>query len=740
MSSDYTQQQSLGGLERAEQLSMQSTQPPSEVEGYRVDKLLGQGAFGQVWLAHDLNTGRQVAIKFYLNRGNVNWSLINREVKHLVNMSTGRYIVQVLNVGWEAEPPYYVMEHLENGSLEDMVRAQGSLSIPHSAKMFREIAEGLSYAHSKGVLHCDLKPANVLLDHDWRPRLADFGQSRMSDEQTPSLGTLFFMAPEQADLEATPDSAWDVYALGAIAYCMLVGSPPYRTPEVVETLDTADSLSARLERYRETIRKARKPRLHYRRRGIDKSLCQIIDRCLSANPERRYSNVQQVIGALDSRARSRTRLPMYLMGIVGPILLLLLMLFFSSRSISVARNETIQSIQDWSVRSNKDQSLYAAQYLEGEIGSLFKLVEEEAQESELRTLLADVSSEGKSLLDTLADGQSHPDEAEKLQKLPEQKQLFDYLSARLETILAEQDANSAIFNTIFVNNARGTNVGICFANPEEQTSKSPVGRNFAYRSYFTGKRADALPTLPPSSFDPTRYTHLSSSFRSTATGKWKVGISSPIWPSQSNGDHSDEEPIGVLVLTINLGNFKLLVEDSESQSERFAALVDGREGNGQGILLQHPFLTKLERSNDNTLTPQIDPRFFSRLTGSEGITNYKDPSAKFDGGEEFEGDWIAALKQVQLPRKAATSKEQRDKSDLWVLVQEPRTAVTEPVEELGAKLLRETYMEFAALLAVMLVLWFCVFRLGQSALRGGGGKGSGNFPSSSFGSTIDSGH
>ena len=131
MSSDYTQQQTLGELHKAEQLSLQLTVPPAEVPGYRIERLLGQGAFGQVWLGRDLNTGRQVAVKFYLHRGGVNWSLLSREVKHLVNMSTGRHIVQVLGVGWEAEPPYYVMEFLENGSIEDLVRARGALGLPN---------------------------------------------------------------------------------------------------------------------------------------------------------------------------------------------------------------------------------------------------------------------------------------------------------------------------------------------------------------------------------------------------------------------------------------------------------------------------------------------------------------------------------------------------------------------------------------------------------------------------------
>ena len=95
--------------------------------------------------------------------------------------------------------------------------------------MFREIAVGLMHAHGKGIIHCDLKPANVLLDQDGHPRLADFGQSRLSHEQGAALGTLFYMAPEQADLRAVPNAQWDVYALGAIFYHMLTGSTHFAT-------------------------------------------------------------------------------------------------------------------------------------------------------------------------------------------------------------------------------------------------------------------------------------------------------------------------------------------------------------------------------------------------------------------------------------------------------------------------------------------------------------------------------
>ena len=88
-----------------------------------------------------------------------------------------------------------------------------------------DVATGLVHAHGKGVLHCDLKPANVLLDQDGKPRLADFGQSRLSTEQAPALGTMFYMAPEQADLAAAPDVRWDVYALGALLVLHVDGRP-----------------------------------------------------------------------------------------------------------------------------------------------------------------------------------------------------------------------------------------------------------------------------------------------------------------------------------------------------------------------------------------------------------------------------------------------------------------------------------------------------------------------------------
>src|SRR6059058_6211027 len=166
MSSDFTFQQTPADQQRSKDLSLQHTRPPAEVPGYQTQGFLGAGAYGEVWVGLDRNTGRKVAIKFYLHRKGVDWSLLSHEVEKLAFLSADRYVVQLLDVGWDAEPPYYVMEYVEHGSLEDLLVKQGQLPAAQATEIFRETAVGLMHSHGKGVLHCDLKPANVLLDQD----------------------------------------------------------------------------------------------------------------------------------------------------------------------------------------------------------------------------------------------------------------------------------------------------------------------------------------------------------------------------------------------------------------------------------------------------------------------------------------------------------------------------------------------------------------------------------------------
>jgi serine/threonine protein kinase len=110
MSIEHTQRQSDDDVQRARELSLAGTRPPADVPGYDAERLLGRGAYGEVWIAVDRNTGRRVAIKFYLHRSGVDWTLLSREVEKLVYLSADRYVVSCSSgVGFGTA--YYVMEY-----------------------------------------------------------------------------------------------------------------------------------------------------------------------------------------------------------------------------------------------------------------------------------------------------------------------------------------------------------------------------------------------------------------------------------------------------------------------------------------------------------------------------------------------------------------------------------------------------------------------------------------------------
>jgi len=745
---DHTLNQTVGEQMRAEELSLRATVPPAQVPGYRLDRLLGQGAFGQVWVGSNLNTGRTVAIKFYLHRSGVNWSSLTREVKNLVSMAGNRFIVQVLEVGWDAEPPYYVMEYLENGSLDDLIRARGAMSPARAVELFSDIASGLNHSHGKGVLHCDLKPANVLLDQDWLPRLADFGQSRLSNEQTPSLGTLFYMAPEQADLNAVPDARWDVYALGAIFYCMIVGSPPYKTPDTVTTLDTAASLPERLKRYRDTIFKSHFPRAHHRVRGMDRWMVGIVDRCLAKKPEDRFANVQQVLAAIERRQMARLRRPLMLLGIVGPILLMTVMGYFYSQAVSVAARESSNQLREWALQSNLFAAKFAARTLESEMASLFKLIEEDARKSELEELfvgcvdeaLTRVDKENNNLLHSLAAEKTSPEIKQQLVQLDSRNRLEKYLEKRFAEIMSHDDGSKrpAHFDSMFVTDRYGTQLAAAFSSDPQTMS---IGSNFAYRSYFSGQKLDLDVRTPRRNISRTNSSQVSVPFTSRSTNRVKIAVSTPITiqrekreekdPDDNPGKESDKEPAqieqieGLLVLTINVGDFQLLSEEDGNEGldahthprNRFAVLVDGHEGaregagTGEGTLLQHPGFRSMMANasiDEQRIQFQIPEQDLKKLQDEEGTYEYTDPVSKDVRGKEFSGKWIAAMQRVDVTRRVSETRERKQSTDLWVLVQERADSITAPVAEMGSKLISEGLKALLALVSVISLLWVVV--------------------------------
>jgi eukaryotic-like serine/threonine-protein kinase len=699
MGEERTEYQSQQEQSRARRLSLQRTEPPGHPSGYDMQRFLGAGAYGEVWVALDRNTGRQVAIKFYLHRGGLDWTLLSREVEKLVFLSADRYVVQLLEVGWDADPPYYVMEYIENGSLDDLLRDHGRLSPDEAVVMFREIAIGLTHAHGKGVLHCDLKPANILLDQDHRPRLADFGQSRLSHEQTPALGTLFYMAPEQADLRAVPDARWDVYALGALLFCMLTGSPPHREDARIQRIDSAPNLPLRLENYRREICEGPVPEQHRSIPGVDRMLADILDRCLAIDPDDRYPNVQAVLDALQTRQEARMRRPLMLFGLVAPAVLLLIMIAVYFRAFGRAVDQAERMVIQQTHHSNQFAAKFLAKSFEAELASYFEFVEHEARQSALREAMATatLSPQLAILDDPDLPRQQRPAVQERFLADPVRAPLTDYLQEQLDRMNRNASPTDAHFASLFVVSRQGTMIADAY--PDRIATRS-VGRNFSWRTYFHGgpeDRAWIRSAEPP---EVISTTHLSAVFKSRTTERWKVAISTPIF------DPSAPEPtvLGVLALTIDVGDFAVFRSQTEP-TDYFAILIDNRPGERRGTILQHPLFQRYPPAEDFKVSER-------QLEGvrRESFHPYKDPLTHAPGGEAYAGRWIAAVESVDLPRRGSTIGG-NGRTDLLVLVQVHADIATAPVVQLGRRLTFEGLVALTLIITAVAAMWLIVIHI-----------------------------
>jgi hypothetical protein len=696
MTDDRTQTQGAEGARRAAELSRAHARPPAEVAGLETQRFLGAGAYGEVWVALDRNTGRQVAVKFYAHRGGLDWSLLSREVEKLVFLSADRYVVQLLDVGWDADPPYYVMEYMEHGSLDELISSGGPRPVATAVELFRDVAVGLVHAHGKGVLHCDLKPANILLDQDGRPRLADFGQSRLSHEQTPALGTLFYMAPEQADLRAIPDARWDVYALGALLYNMLTGAPPHRTGDITEQIESSRTLEARLKRYRQWIEESPPLTAHRQVPGVDRTLAQIIEGCLAIDPARRYPNVQAVLDALDARDAAQARRPLVLLGMIGPALLMLVMGLAAWTAVDTVVQQSESALTARVLQSNLFAAQFAAKAAASDLERRYLAVEQVAADPALQANFRELLANERfaQLRATLSDPEFDDDALrDVLREHPARQRLQGYLDS------LHADKSAVDVASWFINDARGLQLARSPASPASDT----VGFNFAWRTYFHGLAADQAPSWRPSADQHITTTSLSAVFRSRATNRWIISVSAPIYAD-------DGEFLGVVALTSEIGDdfgvrlHDELAEDTATDREQFAVLVDGRTG---GLILQHPLFDQMiaeesrlpDRFNEYRLADNMLPR-------GQGMTprkvQYRDPLADDRNGAEFDKPWLAEMAPVVVDGEP---------SGLFVIVQETKQHAMGPtLSRLKTSLLRISLVAVGVAAGVLTLLWWFVAR------------------------------
>ncbi|HZC30134.1 MAG TPA: serine/threonine-protein kinase, partial [Gaiellaceae bacterium] len=143
---------------------------------YRLDELLGRGGMSEVWCATDVELGRRAALKLLAPNADV--ARFEREA-HAVATLAHPNVNLLYDYGEDGDRPFMVLEYLPGGTLEDRLRA-GRLDDAATAAIAADIAQGLAHAHSRGVVHRDLKPTNVLFDEEGRAKLADFGIARLT--------------------------------------------------------------------------------------------------------------------------------------------------------------------------------------------------------------------------------------------------------------------------------------------------------------------------------------------------------------------------------------------------------------------------------------------------------------------------------------------------------------------------------------------------------------------------------
>jgi serine/threonine protein kinase len=207
---------------------------------YRLDRLLGEGAMGRVWLGHDLVIGRPVAVKQML-AASPDAEMVERAMRE--GRAAGRLhhqnAVTVFDLVTIDGLPSLIMEYVDGTTLADRM-ARGPLSVAYTASIGSQVAAGLAAAHRLGIVHRDVKPANILIDGQGSAKLADFGIARV--EENPGLtgtglviGTVAYLAPEVAEGGIAGPPA-DVWSLGATLYAVVEGRPLFEGTNAVAVI------------------------------------------------------------------------------------------------------------------------------------------------------------------------------------------------------------------------------------------------------------------------------------------------------------------------------------------------------------------------------------------------------------------------------------------------------------------------------------------------------------------------
>src|SRR3954466_15772995 len=258
---------------------------------YRLDAQIGAGGMSTVYRAFDQTLERQVAIKL-LHRQIADdpdqLERFRREARAVAQLSHP-HIVTVIDAGEEEGRPYIVFEYVQGETLKELIKREGPLDVDEAVAYAIEIARALGYAHSRNIVHRDVKPQNVLIDDEGSAKITDFGIARTLDEEGLTadgrvLGTTDYVSPEQAmGHEVTGQS--DLYSLGIVLSEVLTGDVPFKGDNQV---------AVAMKHVRE-----QPPDVQLRRPEVSSALAAVLARATAKETARRYATDAELIADLE---------------------------------------------------------------------------------------------------------------------------------------------------------------------------------------------------------------------------------------------------------------------------------------------------------------------------------------------------------------------------------------------------------------------------------------------------------
>ena len=257
---------------------------------YEILLELGSGGMATVYLAHDLQLDRRVAIKLMHPTLTVGSDMVERfilEARTAASLSHPN-IIPIYAVKVQEDLLYFVMKYVEGRPLDSIIKSEAPLGTDMVRQIVTQVADALAYAHRHGVIHRDIKPANIIISTDGNPILADFGIAKVADKPGLTLtgatiGTPTYMSPEQCDAQPVTGAS-DQYSLGVTAYEALTGKPPFDAPSYLTIMMKQMTVPA--------------PPLSAMVKDCPPDLSTTIDRMLAKEPGDRFATMDEVVEAL----------------------------------------------------------------------------------------------------------------------------------------------------------------------------------------------------------------------------------------------------------------------------------------------------------------------------------------------------------------------------------------------------------------------------------------------------------